>query len=78
MFDRFGMSCFKGILVLVALVVLFAGCLPENEQAVVLAEDGGRAVDSGVPDWENPFMIGRNKEAAHSKFFPYAEIKSAD
>ena len=33
-------------------------------------------VDS-LPDWENPEMIGRNKEAAHSTLMPYADVVMA-
>ncbi len=30
-----------------------------------------------VPDWENPEMIGQNKEAAHCTLMPYPDVASA-
>jgi len=30
-----------------------------------------------LPDWENPRMIGRNKEAAHCTLIPYQDVESA-
>jgi beta-galactosidase len=30
-----------------------------------------------TPDWENPEIIGQNKELAHNTLIPYQNIKSA-
>ncbi len=30
-----------------------------------------------VPDWENPAVVGRNKEPAHCTYIPYADIQTA-
>ncbi len=38
----------------------------------------GCASDEGeVPDWENPEVIGRNREQPHSTYIPYADLASA-
>ncbi len=34
-------------------------------------------VSAEAPDWENPEMIGRNKEAAHATMLPYQDADSA-
>ncbi|NIM58111.1 MAG: beta-galactosidase, partial [Candidatus Aminicenantes bacterium] len=33
--------------------------------------------ENEVKDWENPAMIGRNKEPAHCTYIPYADIETA-
>jgi beta-galactosidase len=33
--------------------------------------------ENKISDWENPAMIGRNKEAAHCTYTPYADIETA-
>ncbi|MEM2886429.1 MAG: hypothetical protein QXF24_10135, partial [Thermoproteota archaeon] len=30
-----------------------------------------------VPDWENPKVVGRNKEPAHVRLIPYADVETA-
>ncbi|MFQ6046539.1 MAG: sugar-binding domain-containing protein, partial [Gemmatimonadales bacterium] len=42
-----------------------------------LAAAGARAGRAQVNDWENPAVIGRNKEAPHATYVPYADVWSA-
>ena len=67
-----------------SVLVLF-GCEPmeiELQQDSVAASVGEVAVreiarDESVPDWENPEMIGQNKEPGHSTLIPYADVETA-
>ena len=58
--------------VILILVFLFlGGCISLEPKKPRMA------AEPEVPDWENPEMIGRNKEAAHCTLMPYADIESA-
>ena len=52
---------------LILLCLLFGGQAPGKPAKT----------DGGVPDWENPEMIGWNKEPAHCTLMPYADTESA-
>ena len=45
--------------------------------AKVGAEVQSQVTDSSVPDWENPEMIGENKEPAHCTLMPYDNMDQA-
>ncbi|NIO21734.1 MAG: hypothetical protein GTN76_13660, partial [Candidatus Aenigmarchaeota archaeon] len=36
-----------------------------------------KARENEIKDWENPAMIGRNKEPAHCTYIPYADTETA-
>jgi len=60
-----------GILIFVALNISVAlqnnlNDLPES-----------KVRENKINDWENPAMIGRNKEAAHCTYIPYADTETA-
>ena len=38
---------------------------------------GPAACAATAEDWENPLMIGRNKEPAHATLMPYADLETA-
>jgi beta-galactosidase len=38
---------------------------------------GSRASDETMPDWENPRVIGRNKEPGHASLVPYPAARAA-
>lgn len=45
--------------------------------ALSVAEGAAQARPQEVEDWENPAMIGRNKEPPHATYIPYADVKTA-
>jgi beta-galactosidase len=51
---------------------VLAACL--GSAVCVTACDGG---DAAVDDWENPSVVGRNKEPPHVTFIPYPDVRSA-
>ena len=73
---------FCGI-VLILSAVLVVGCSqPESEVAgevpeVAVSPDIALVKVSQVPDWENPDVIGINKEPGHCTLIPYADARSA-
>ena len=57
--------------ILISIFLLLGSCVcSEPEKLRMVAEPE-------VPDWENPEMIGWNKEPAHCTLMPYADIESA-
>ena len=36
-----------------------------------------QATSGTVPDWENPAVVGRNKEPAHAWYVPFPDIATA-
>ena len=34
-------------------------------------------METSVPDWCNPLVVGRNKEVAHASFIPFADEQCA-
>jgi len=34
-------------------------------------------MENEIPDWENPEVVGRNKEPAHCSYIPYADVQAA-
>jgi len=57
--------------ILISVFLLLGSCArPELEKPKEVAEPE-------VPDWENPEMIGWNKEPAHCTLMPYLDIESA-
>jgi len=56
--------------VAVVRVAVFAGILCVSALPVVLAGEG-------VNDWENPEVVGRNKEPGHCTLMPYADAQAA-
>src|SRR5512143_593158 len=37
----------------------------------------GQGQPAAPPDWENPAIVGRNKEAAHATLLPYPDQQAA-
>jgi len=56
-------------LILILISLLFGGCSASGR---VYPE-----ITAGVPDWENPEMIGQNKEPAHCTLMPYPDVAAA-
>lgn len=75
----------KWIGVLALSVLVLFGCEPmeiELQQDSVAASVGEAAVreiarEASEPDWENPEMIGQNKEPGHSTLIPYPDVETA-
>jgi beta-galactosidase len=62
------MNFLKGVLFLGALVILAASCRGSMEKA---------RTEESAYDWENPAVVGLNKEPAHCTFFPFADSETA-
>jgi len=55
--------------VLILISLLLGGCVSSERECPEMV--------TKVPDWENPEMIGQNKEAAHCTLMPYPNTKKA-
>ncbi|MBU4495946.1 MAG: hypothetical protein KJ874_11690 [Acidobacteria bacterium] len=63
--------CMKGLFPLTALGLSLVVLLP------VSCKKQTPSADSGVPDWENPAVFQRNREAPHSTLISFSDIESA-
>jgi len=57
--------------IIISIFLLLCGC--EHSEL----EMPGKLFEAGIPDWENPEMIGRGKEPGHCTLMPYPGIARA-
>ncbi len=72
------------VVMVISIVLLPVGCSQSQMESSKLAGNTGVAATASyggesdkVPDWENPEVIGINKEPGHCTLMPYVDLKKA-